>query len=161
MKKVYIVTPGLQIINKVIPDEEYERSTAFLARMGMGIFLTVVQWNGWSHFTEYGGFVTKRAAEEFVELVNALRQEAETEGETRPAFEPDWKPIFPLIEKVVEEKETLYIQLPEEEWIRLENGGLDDIKDKLSEEAAEMITLQNPKHPEEHYQLAVCDNILK
>lgn len=104
--------------------------------------------------------MTKEQAKDFVEFMEELRKEAKKEGETRAAFEPDWKPIFPLIEKAVKENDVLYIELPEDEWIRLINGGLDDIKNNLSEEAAQMIMLQSPEHPEEHYQLAVCDNIL-
>lgn len=157
-KTVFIVTPGLHIINKVIPEEEYNRPEAFLTRVGMGIFLTIIHWNGWSHFTKYGAFVTREQAKDFVNSVKELREEAEEEGETRPAFEPDWGPIFPLIEKVVKENDVLYIEFSEEEWTRLNSGGLKDIikKYKLSEEVAEMLTLQSPEYPEKHYQLAVC-----
>ena len=158
--KIFIVTPGLQVITKWIREED-KNSQVFLIRDSMGIFLRLVQWNGWSRFTEYGAFETKKEAEDFVEFVGELRKEDKKKGQkTIPGSEPDWGPIFPIIEKVVSQKEVLYIEIPEVEWIRLSNGGLDDIKKNLSEEAAQMLILQSPEYPEKYYQLTVCHHCM-
>ena len=64
MKEIFVVDGSLEINSVKVPEDEWEdKSGVFQAQIGKQPI--IVQRGGWSKFTTYAGFETRREAERF------------------------------------------------------------------------------------------------
>lgn len=153
--KVFIVTPGGHIIKRSILKAE-TNNTYFTVKLIMRIFPVLVRWFDLDPFTEYCAFEDEKDAKAFSEFLVWKRKHG------LPAFpfsiinDSDWESILPIIEEAVSQNEPLSISLPENVWDNLNEGGLNHIKNNLSDAAAERVMLRISEFPEKAHRLVVA-----
>jgi len=85
MKRIFVVDGCLKIIPVKIPKSCWERKV-FCAEIGKQPI--IVQKQGWSKLTTYGGFATREGAQHFKEFVQKVERKRRREEHKRRMVSP-------------------------------------------------------------------------